>query len=37
MSPNGSSPRRTALEALVRVEEGAFAHILVPEMPLTIS
>jgi 16S rRNA (cytosine967-C5)-methyltransferase len=33
MSSNGgSSPRRTALEALVRVEEGAFAHILVPEM-----
>src|SRR5262249_11768858 len=26
------APRRTALDALVRVEEGAFAHILVPEM-----
>jgi 16S rRNA (cytosine967-C5)-methyltransferase len=26
------SPRRTALEALMRVEHGAFAHILVPEM-----
>jgi 16S rRNA (cytosine967-C5)-methyltransferase len=26
------APRRTALEALLRVERGAFAHILVPEM-----
>jgi 16S rRNA (cytosine967-C5)-methyltransferase len=26
------SPRHTALEALLRVEHGAFAHILVPEM-----
>src|SRR4051812_7342563 len=26
------TPRRTALEALLRVEQGAFAHILVPEM-----
>jgi 16S rRNA (cytosine967-C5)-methyltransferase len=26
------TPRRTALDALVRVEDGAFAHILVPEM-----
>jgi 16S rRNA (cytosine967-C5)-methyltransferase len=26
------SPRRTALDALLRVEEGAFAHILVPDM-----
>jgi 16S rRNA (cytosine967-C5)-methyltransferase len=26
------SPRRVALDALLRVEEGAFAHLLVPEM-----
>jgi len=26
------TPRRTALDALLRVEEGAFAHILVPDM-----
>ena len=32
MTTTATSPRRTALEALVRVEEGAFAHILVPEM-----
>jgi 16S rRNA (cytosine967-C5)-methyltransferase len=28
----GDSARRIALEALVRVDEGAFAHILVPDM-----
>ncbi len=26
------TPRRTALDALLRVEQGAYAHILVPEM-----
>jgi 16S rRNA (cytosine967-C5)-methyltransferase len=29
---SGGTPRRTALDALLRVEQGAFAHILVPEM-----
>ena len=29
---NADTPRRTALDALSRVEQGAYAHILVPEM-----
>jgi len=32
MSDGAESPRRIALEALQRVDDGAFAHILVPEM-----
>ncbi len=31
MSPK-ASPRKLALDALVRIEDGAFAHILVPEL-----
>jgi 16S rRNA (cytosine967-C5)-methyltransferase len=29
---NADTPRRTALDALLRVEDGAFAHIIVPDM-----
>jgi len=32
VQPSTETPRRVALDALVRVEHGAFAHILVPEM-----
>jgi 16S rRNA (cytosine967-C5)-methyltransferase len=32
MDARGDSPRRAALDALLRVEGGAFAHILVPDM-----
>ncbi len=32
MTTPPDSPRRVALDALLRVDEGAFAHILVPEM-----
>ena len=29
---HADTPRRAALEALLRIEDGAFAHILVPDM-----
>ena len=29
---HGTSARRVALDALVRVEEGAYSHVLVPQL-----
>jgi 16S rRNA (cytosine967-C5)-methyltransferase len=32
VTDTADTPRRTALEALLRIDDGAFAHILVPDM-----
>jgi 16S rRNA (cytosine967-C5)-methyltransferase len=32
MSSPGEAPRRVALEAMLRMEDGAYAHILVPQL-----
>ena len=32
MSDGAATPRRVALDALLRIEDGAYAHILVPEV-----